>query len=97
MNCCNSGDPAAPAITTLTRRSWLRRVRAAVEWAVPITVLALIPKCPACVAAYILLFTGVGLSLPAATAARWALVSLSVAALAYLLLRTARRALSHPA
>jgi hypothetical protein len=95
MNCCNGGDPAAPAITTPTpRRSWIRRIRGAIEWALPITILALIPKCPACVAAYVLLFTGIGLSLPAAAATRWALITLSLAALAYLALRAARRALA---
>ena len=94
MNCCTEGDIGATAVTApRTGRSWLRRSSALVEWAVPITALALVPKCPACFAAYILLFTGVGLSFPAATAVRWAIIVLSVTALAYLLLRGARRAL----
>lgn len=97
--CCSRGDPPPPAATAATapstsRRSWPRRLGAVFEWTVPLATLALIPKCPACVAAYVLLFTGIGLSLPAATATRWTLVALSIAALAYLLLRAARRALS---
>jgi hypothetical protein len=44
-----------------------------------------------CVAAYAVLFTGVGLSLTAAAAIRWGLIALSVAALAYLAYRCARR------
>ncbi|CAG0960194.1 hypothetical protein PHYC_00682 [Phycisphaerales bacterium] len=97
MHCCSGRDPAAPAAARVDvrdsgRRSWRRRVGAAIEWAVPIAALALIPKCPACVAGYVLLFTGVGLSFPEATTLRWVLIALSVAALGWLLLRAARRA-----
>ena len=88
MNCCcNDGDPGAPSTP------WRRRIATLFQWAVPITTIALIPKCPMCVAAYVLLFTGVGLSLPAAAAIRSALIAVSIASLAYLLLRAARRAL----
>lgn len=94
MNCCcTDGDPsppAAPVVPAPTRGP--RRVAALMQWALPITTLALIPKCPGCVAAYVLLFSGIGLSLPGAAAVRWTLIALSVATLAYLLLRTARRA-----
>src|SRR5262249_47338090 len=85
MCCCTDGRATAQA-------PWLRRVAALVEWALPVTTLALMPKCPACVAAYSLLFTGVGLSLPAASALRWTLIGLSVTALLYLFLRATRRA-----
>lgn len=80
MGCCRS------------HRGWLRRAGGVVEWAVPITTLALIPKCPACVAGYVLLLTGVGLSLSAAAVVRWGIIGVSTAALGYLLLRAARRA-----
>ena len=97
--CCSHDDTAAPAVTgpAATRRSWLRRGGAVIEWAIPITTLALVPKCPACVAAYLLVFTGIGLSLPAAAATRWTLIALSIAALTFLLLRAARRAFARPA
>ena len=97
MHCCNDGDPSAPAITAPATQHWLRRIAAVIEWAVPITTLALIPKCPACVAAYVLLFTGVGLSFSGAAAVRWGVIALSIAALGYLLYRTARRVLASPA
>jgi hypothetical protein len=91
----STASPLRPPCNT-TPKAWPRRVATLIPWALPLTTLALIPKCPACVAAYVLLFTGIGLSLPAATAARWTLVVLSIAALAYLLLRAARRAVTPP-
>jgi hypothetical protein len=96
MNCCCSGrDDAARAITapSTSRRSWLRRIGAAIEWAVPVTTLALVPKCPACVAGYVLLFTGIGVSRSAAAGLRWSIIALSVAAVSFLVLRAALRGL----
>jgi len=96
MNCCSSGAPAATAIAPptpdITATSWPSRVAALIQWALPITTLALVPKCPGCVAGYVLLITGLGISFTAATAMRWSLIAISIAALAYLTIRTARRA-----
>ncbi|MEK6702452.1 MAG: hypothetical protein AABZ53_09325 [Planctomycetota bacterium] len=94
MNCChNAIDPAHSAPTSHT--SWPRRLTTLLQWALPLTALALIPKCPMCVAAYVLLFTGLGVSISTATTLHWALIALSIGALAYLLLRTARRVFMH--
>lgn len=60
-------------------------------WGVPIVTLALIPKCPGCVAAYVLLFTGVGVSLPVAAAARTTLFALCITVLTVLTWRAVRR------
>ena len=94
--CCNDGDGAATEVATPPNppKRRARRVAAFIEWALPITTLALVPKCPGCVAAYVLLFTGIGVSIPAAAAVRWTLIVVSVAGIAYLLFRGARRALS---
>ena len=61
------------------------------QWIVPSAVLALMPKCPACVAAYIALATGIGISLPAATLIRTTLGVLCVASLLFLLARSMLR------
>lgn len=92
-SCCEEEieepNPQAPAVTN--------RVATAVQWATPIAILALIPKCPACVAAYFLLITGVSLSFQTAAVARWTLLAVSIAALGYLVLRAIRRLEVHRA
>jgi hypothetical protein len=75
--CCHaSGDRKAP-----TRA---RTVREVFAWALPSAALVLVPKCPACLAAYVAVWTGLGLSLPTATYLRWALLVLCVASLLFL-------------
>ncbi len=92
--CCTAGDSGAPTITTPATpvRTWRGRLAAFVQWALPVTILALIPKCPVCIAGYVLLFTGIGLSLPAAATIRWTLIALCVLALITLAVRALSRA-----
>ncbi len=68
----------------------LRRAGELVGWIVPTATLALMPKCPMCVAAYIALATGIGISLPTAMYLRATLIAVCVASLAALAARHLR-------
>ena len=76
--CCHAAsDQKSP--------TWMRRARETFAWALPSIILALVPKCPACLAAYVALWTGFGLSLATATYLRWVLLFLCVASLLFLI------------
>jgi hypothetical protein len=60
-----------------------QRCAAAAGWVVPSATLALLPKCPACLAGYIAIATGMGISLTAAKYLRFGLIVLCIGALAY--------------
>jgi hypothetical protein len=62
-------------------------------WVVPTAMLSVIPKCPACVAAYVAMATGLGISLPAAGHLRTSLIVVCVAALVFVTTRLAVRLL----
>jgi hypothetical protein len=67
--CCQGGAPRSPAPT---RRGW--EVAAG---ALSIGVWAFLPKCPMCLAAYVALWTGLGLSFAATAYLHWSLLILS--------------------
>jgi len=57
-------------------------------WVVPSAILALIPKCPVCLAGYVAAWTGLGLSVSAATSLRASLLIFSFGLLAFLAARS---------
>ena len=73
--CCEggSGDSGLQVVVVRTADddprppTFVRRCAEIARWAVPSAILVLLPKCPACLAAYIAIGTGVGFSMPAAT------------------------------
>ena len=60
-------------------------------WIIPGAILALLPKCPLCLAAYVAVWSGIGLSFSAATHLRVALEILCFGLILFLAARNARR------
>lgn len=88
-HCCQietrAGERARQSVPRLSRGGEIA------GWIVPSATLALLPKCPMCVAAYVALATGIGISLSTATYLRAMLVVLCVASLAFMIARRRRR------
>jgi len=78
------GDGKRP--TGLLRRAWR-----SIQWLFPATLLVLIPKCPLCVAAYVALFTGIGVSVSTARWIQILMLMFCLTSLAYLAVRYWRR------
>ena len=86
--CCRAASTTIPG--NHASRAVPRRVNLT-SWLLPSALLVLMPKCPACMAAYIAMATGLGISLPAAANVRLMLIVLCIASLSLLALRTMHR------
>ncbi len=94
-HCCENaaGDSRSERFAAQTEvgrwhpRTFARRCLDITGWMVPGAILALLPKCPACLAAYVAIGTGVWLSLSTATYLHASLVILCVALPLYLAMR----------
>lgn len=84
--CCRQRKVQAGGVRRRSVPGWHRGGELA-GWVLPSVTLALLPKCPACVAGYVALGTGIGISLPTATYLRVALVVLCVASLLFIAVR----------
>ena len=76
------GDPHPP--------SFLRRSLDLTAKVIPVAILAVLPKCPACLAAYVAIGTGIGLSLTAATYLRLSLIVACVASVIFFVAKMIR-------
>jgi len=79
--CCENSNP----------RTFARRYVDVFGWIILGAILAILPKCPMCLAAYIALWSGIGLSFSAATHLRVLLLMLSVGLILFMVVRNTRR------
>ncbi len=77
--CCGGGGARS---SPPPRRGW-----DLAAGALSLGVWAFMPKCPMCVAAYVAVWTGLGLSLAAATYLRWSILLAGTAVLLYLIVK----------
>lgn len=71
----------------MSARSYCRRSAEVAGWVIPGATLALLPKCPACVAAYVALATGLGVSFSTAAYIRTSIVIVSIPVLVFAVAR----------
>ena len=93
-SCCCGGSAAStdsPAPRHQPNASLSRKAIELASWLLPGTLLAFFPKCPLCVAGYVALATGLGISFTAATYLRWALLALCLGSLAFMATRWVTR------
>jgi len=89
-HCCRIETPGGKnALPPASSR--LRRGGAVAVWIVPSATLALLPKCPACIAAYVAIGTGIGISLPTAARLQTLLLAACVGSLSYLAAKLVHR------
>jgi hypothetical protein len=92
--CCHAVDGMRTAGGGPHARSLKRRSAKAAGWTLPSVVIVMMPKCPACVAAYVAIATGAGISVSMAAHLRVMVLALCALVLLGLaakpLLRAAR-------
>jgi hypothetical protein len=95
-HCCQSNQtaPAANRTTGGIRPTIVRGFFSLAGYVIPGATLALLPKCPVCLAAWLGIATGVGLSVTAVARLRTFLVIVCAAALLFLAARRMRRFVS---
>lgn len=84
--CCCTSAPSDRDRPPRSEPRW-RRGSAIAAWIFPSATLALLPKCPVCVAAYVALISGIGVSIQIAAYLRTSLLILSAAMLVCLSLK----------
>jgi hypothetical protein len=85
---CSAGGKAGGA--SYSAKTFARRCLTFVEWATPGAILVLMPKCPLCLAAYIAIGTGVGVSVSTAAYLRVALLVACAVSILFLTSRLLR-------
>jgi hypothetical protein len=100
LSCCKTAASAARNISSKTAdgkahpSSTKQRRFVLAKFSLPTLILALLPKCPACFAAYIALGTGISVSVATASFLRTLLIAICLAALVWILTSALRSALT---
>jgi len=89
--CCKRTGQSADRSPAGNSRRLAAKAVSGLRWILPATVLAIMPKCPVCFAAYLAIATGLGISVTAAAYLRGGLILASAAALIALAVGLARR------
>lgn len=95
MQCHCNTETKPPAENKEGKKKTTRRSRDVIKMAISAGVFVLIPKCPVCLAGYIALATGVGISLTTATYMRFGLIIACILSLLYFALKHTSKYLFH--
>jgi hypothetical protein len=90
-DCCCESTAGKTAVEVNRGRLFARRCHDIAGWILPAGGLVLLPKCPACLAAYVAIVTGVGVSVSAAAYLRMLLLAMCIASIAYFAVMRGRR------
>jgi hypothetical protein len=90
-NCCCESTAGKAAVGAKRGRPFVRRCHDIAGWILPAGGLVLLPKCPACLAAYVAIVTGVGISVSAAAFLRMLLLAMCITSIAYFAAMRGRR------
>ena len=82
---CQMTTPGLDSTPRQASRS--QRGRGFAQWFIPGAILVLLPKCPLCVAAYVAMLSGIGISFATASLLRASLLILCIAALLFLVVK----------
>jgi hypothetical protein len=90
--CCNNNTKPLQAVEQKRgRKKTERRFIDFIKMVIPAVIFIIIPKCPVCLAGYIALGTGIGLSITTATYLRIGLIVVCILSLAYFVTKRASR------
>ena len=90
-NCSNNTKPLQAVEQTRGRKKTGRRFIDFIKMVTPAVIFIIIPKCPVCLAGYIALGTGIGLSITTATYLRIGLIVVCILSLAYFVTKHVHR------
>ena len=90
---CNDSnkDHHQIAVKDLKQKKYIKRSVEFAKMMLPAIVFTIIPKCPVCLAGYIALSTGIGLSITTATYVRIVLIIICILSVLYFVVKHVRR------